>query len=354
MTSSAEESRVPHGIDARDERPSAARRIAGYGAVACALPYLALKVVWLSGGTLGVADREMMREPSMLALNAVTAGMDLVAILIAMAFTHRWGMRIPAWLLLPPIWVATGLLAKFALAVPLITVADLLASDATPREPGGPVQPWVYGLVYTEFVGMGIGLTLAFVLYARTRWTSVFQSTAGIVPQGSTHGVHVSLASATALMAMAVAALHLAWAFSATVGLAGEFTEERTLSSRLVNGIDAALAIAAAGGISMMVHRRGRPAPLGLPLALAWVGAGSLFGWGLWHMVNVLPNTALVRERTEGMALSNVVALVRLLSGLPMGLMILFLLAERTSPPVGHAGLSAALETNRGAPRVGQ
>ncbi len=353
MTSPADESRVPQGIGAaRDERPSVARLIAGYGAVACALPYLALKVVWLSGGTLGVADLEMMREPSMTALNAVTAGMDLVAILIAMAFTHRWGMRIPAWLLLPPIWVATGLQAKFALAVPIVTVADLLVSHATPREPGGPVQLWVYGLVYTEFVGMGIGLTLAFVLYARTRWTSVFQSTTGAMLQGSTHGVHVCLACATSLMAVAVGALHLAWAFGATVGLARELTAQRTLSSYLVNGIDAVLAIAAAVGISMMVHRRGRHAPFGLPLALAWVGAGSLFGWGLWHMVNVLPNTALVRERTEGMALSNLVALIRLLSGLPIGLMILFLLAERT--PAGLDGLGESLDTSRGAPgRVG-
>ena len=63
---------------------------------------MALKVVWLSGGTIGVADVSMMREPSMIALNAVTAGMDLVAIVIAMAFTHRWGLRIPAWLVLPP------------------------------------------------------------------------------------------------------------------------------------------------------------------------------------------------------------------------------------------------------------
>ena len=27
--------------------------VAGYGAIACAMPYLALKIVWLGGGTLG-------------------------------------------------------------------------------------------------------------------------------------------------------------------------------------------------------------------------------------------------------------------------------------------------------------
>lgn len=39
----------------------------------------------------------------------------------------------------------------------------------------------------------------------------------------------------------------------------------------------------------------------------------------VWHMVNVLPNTALVRGRTEEMALINALALVQLLAGLTIG-----------------------------------
>jgi hypothetical protein len=352
MTGPAETWGVSRGVAARVENPSFARLSAGYGAVACALPYLALKVVWLSGGTLGVADVETMRETNMMVLNAVTAGMDLVAILIAMAFTHRWGLRIPAWLLLPPMWVATGLLAKFALAVPVSMVAELLASGAPPRAPEGLVRPWVYGLVYTGFVGVGIGLMLAFVLYARARWTSVFLSTTGAVPRGATHAVQVPLANTAALLAASVGALHLAWAFGATVGLARELAAHRTLAAHLTNGIDAALMIAAAVGILMLVHRRGRRVPLWLPLALAWVGAGSLFGWGLWHLVNVLPSTALVRERSEGMALSNLLALVRLLAGLPIGLVILFLLAEQAGAPPGHASIGQTMDAERGVPRV--
>jgi hypothetical protein len=37
-------------------RTRALRLIAGYGAIASALPYLALKIVWLSGGSLGATD----------------------------------------------------------------------------------------------------------------------------------------------------------------------------------------------------------------------------------------------------------------------------------------------------------
>lgn len=319
------------------DRPTVLRLLAGYGAVACALPYLALKIVWLSGGTLGVADAAMMRETSMVALNAVTAGMDLVAIAIAMAFTHRWGLRLPAWLVLPPMWVATGLLARFALAVPVLTAIELLTTGSPPRATGGPVQPWVYALVYTGFVGMGIGLMLAFVLYARARWAFAFESTTRDSVPGATHGVQLPLAHAAALLAAVPGAFSLAWALGANLGIGHDLAAQRTFSSYLIHGLDAALAIAAAAGILTAVHRWGR-APLWLPVGLAWVGSGSLFGWGLWHLINVLPHTALVRGRGEEMALLNLLSLVRLLAGLTIGLVFLFLLAEhghRDSAPRG-------------------
>jgi hypothetical protein len=39
---------------------------------------------------------------------------------------------------------------------------------------------------------------------------------------------------------------------------------------------------------------------------------------------------------------------------LPIGLVILFLLAERTGTPAGHAGIGESMDTNRGVPRVAQ
>ena len=303
--------------------------MAGYGAIACALPYLALKLVWLSGGTLGVADLTMMRDPSMIALNAVTAGMDLVAIVIAAALTHRWGLRAPAWAVLPVMWVATGLLSKFALAVPVTMIAGALTSRAAPRVAGGPVQPWVYAVVYTEFTGLGIGLMLAFVLYARVRWAFAFEPATLAASPRATYSVQVPLANTAALMASVVGVLHLAWAFGSTVGLPPELAAHRSLSSHLINGIDGALMIAAVVGVLMLVHRWGRQVPFWLPLTLTWVGAGSLFSWGLWHLINVLPNTALVRGRAQDMGFVNLLGLVQLLAGLVIGLVMLFLLSEK-------------------------
>jgi Ca2+/Na+ antiporter len=53
-----------------------------------------------------------------------------------------------------------------------------------------------------------------------------------------------------------------------------------------------------------------------------------MFGWGLWQTANVVGQTALLRG-AEGMALSNLTGLVRLIAGLVLGLLMLFVLAER-------------------------
>jgi hypothetical protein len=308
--------------------------VAGYGAIASALPYLALKLVWLAGGDLGVADDRMMREASMVALNVLTAGMDLVAIGIALAFTHEWGTKIPAWLVLPPMWVATGLLTKFVAAVPVVAAVEALRSDPIGRSGAGPVEPWVYSVVYAGFVGIGVGLMLAFILYVRVRWGDVFEAAARRSSPRRTHGVQVPLAAASAAMAVAVGGLHLAWAFGAGIGVPPQLAAERTIASSLVHALDGGIMIAGAAGLLMMVHGTSRRVPFWIPLTLVWVGGAFLFAWGLWHMIVVLGNTPL-RRGGGGMALVNIAALVRLIAGLVIGVLMLFVIAERE--PAGRS-----------------
>jgi hypothetical protein len=329
------------------------RFLAGYGAVVCALPYLGLKIIWLAGGELGVANVGLMRDGSMVALNGLTAGMDVVGIAIALAFTHRWGMRLPAWLVLPPMWVATGLLSRFAMAVPIAAVARLFAAGAAARvdnSAGGPVQPWVYSVVYTGFAGLGIGLMVAFTLYARERWGFLFRSasaTAGIATAASvsasssvsadsaTRGLQVPLAYAAALMAAAVALVHLAWMLGATVGSTPAVVARRTVVSHAVNAIDAGLTIAAAIGVMGIVrpqaHGVGRLLSFGGAVVLAWIGGGALFAWGLWHLIVVLGNTALIREQVSAMAFVNYLALVQFIAGLVIGFVMLVAAGEQSA-----------------------
>jgi hypothetical protein len=312
----------------RRSRQRTLRWLAGYVAVMSALPYLALKLVWLGGGTLGVADPAMMRETSMVVLNAITAGMDVVAIFLALAFTHDWGSRVPPWLVLPPMWVASGLLATFVVAVPVTAILSALTSESPPVVTGGPVERWVYVLVYLEFAGLGVGLLTAFLLHARARWAAVFQPASHIVRQAATHPLQVVLANAGAPIAIALGVLSLAWAVGATVGLPPGAAGHRTVFGAVFNGTDAVLAIAAAAGVLMMVHRMRETLPGWVSVAMAWTGTGSLFGWGLWRTINVLGETALMGG-LEGTGFLNLVGLLRLVVGLVLGMLMQIILTER-------------------------
>jgi hypothetical protein len=322
---------VLHLGESDSPRMRTVRLVVGYGAIACALPYLALKVVWLSGGTLGAANPNIMRDGSMMALNAITAFMDLTGIGLALAFTHSWGLRVPAWLLLPPMWVATGLLSRFVLWVPMVAAIRVMNSESLPRVTGGPVEPWVYVLVYIEFAGLGVGLIAGFILHARARWPEAFRPAAGAVPPGPAYAVLRPLAATTAILATAASLLHLAWAFGFPVGLTGAEGNTRTLAGSLIHAIDAGMMLAAAAGVLMMVHRLAGNAPFWLALSLTWVGAGSLFGWGLWTLINVLAQTALLRD-APGQTLVNLTHLLSLLLGLTMGVILLVVVAERRDP----------------------
>jgi hypothetical protein len=318
----------PDSVAGRPSRSGLARLVIGYGAIVCALPYLALKIIWLTGGQLGVANPALMHD--LATLNIVTALMDVVYIGIVLAFTHEWGLRIPAWLLLPPMWVASGLLARFVVAVPIVTISQAFAMGSIRVPPGGPVEPWVYAVVYAGFTGMGVGLMFAFALYAHARWSAVFRSGAHAVRLGATRAVHLPVAIIAALMAVAGSAVHLAWAFGATIGVRADLAAGRTLSSFVLNAIDAAMGISAASGILLMVLSTDRRIPYRAVVTFTWIGSGFLFAWALWHLINVLGETALVRDRVQGMALINVLSLLRLLAGLLIGLLSLLLLADRS------------------------
>jgi hypothetical protein len=99
----------------------------------------------------------------------------------------------------------------------------------------------------------------------------------------------------------------------------------------LLTAIDAAVAYAGAAGALMVVARGAnrRRMPFWMAATLALIGSGSLFGWGLWHLINVLGHTALVRGRITVMPLLNLMGLVQLLAGTVIGLLSLFVLAER-------------------------
>ncbi|SEG53402.1 hypothetical protein SAMN05444920_10325 [Nonomuraea solani] len=290
-----------------EQRAGIGRITAAIVAVAAMLPYLTLKILWLTGSSVGVTDPALMNDPATVALNAMTFGMEAVALALALAFTTRKGLRLPAWLVLPPLWVGTGLLSVVVVTAPVVVaVAGLEVFGGT------AVEPWVYMMVYGGFMGQGIGLMAAFVLYSRDRWPAVFTTPAGLDFPSPTRSFQTVVAWGALLVATAVGGVRLSRVFGA-----------ETVTG-VMEGVKGLLAIAGAVALAALVRRWGR-GPFWRPLVVAWLGSGSLFGWGLYAMIVTLVGGPL----TWGGG-ADLVELFGVLTGLVMGMCGAFLLVERS------------------------
>jgi hypothetical protein len=307
-------------------RPGALRLAVCAATVAACVPYLCLKIAWLSGSTVGWNDAEAAKDSVLYVGNAVTMGMDVLAVLVACAFTFPWGRRVPAWLVLPPIWVATGLLVPIVLAVPLGTVIQSLASAEPVTGTENGLHGWVYGVVYTGFTLQGLGLAAAFVLYARRRWPEVFTVRTVDVPAGPARSLQLLLARGAVVPAAVCAAAHFFWAFGGTAGLPHDQAADRNAPQQVMDGVWGLLALGGAAGLLALAARAHRPARLVVPLAAAWVGAGVMFAWSLYGLVVTL--AAAEELGADSAPASGLVALGGTLTGLVVALTGAFLLAE--------------------------
>src|SRR5919198_763550 len=191
-----------------------ARGIPGSAATAGPLPYLTLKLAWLTGDDVGVLDPAFMHDRTIFALNLFTAGMDLYAILRALTFAHVWRMWPP--LVLFPIWVGTGFLAPIVAGLPIVAVVTAIAGSGEHASTAAtvPLESWVQPLVYTGFAWQGVCLLTGFLLYAATRWrpaltTRLTDARTPLTPIGY----------AGAALAGVTAVLHLALAFGSRFGM---------------------------------------------------------------------------------------------------------------------------------------
>ncbi|HEU5024333.1 MAG TPA: hypothetical protein VFV01_05375 [Spirillospora sp.] len=317
----------PLARDAPARGPGALRLAVCAATVAACVPYLSIKIAWLSGSTVGWNDAAAAKDSVLYVGNAITMGMDALAVLVACAFTFPWGRRVPAWLLLPPIWVATGLLAPIALAVPLGTVIQSLASAEPVTGTENGLQGWVYGVVYTGFTLQGIGLLTAFVLHARGRWPEVFTVRTADVPTGATRSLQLLLARGALVPAAVCAAAHFFWAFGGTAGLPDDQAAARNAPQQVLDGVWGLLALSGAAGLLALAERSRRPGRFVVPLAAAWAGAGAMFAWSLYGLIVTL--AAADALGADAAPVSGLVALGGTLTGLAVALTGAFLLAEQ-------------------------
>lgn len=236
-------------------RPARLRPVLGYVAVVGMLPYLFLKLFWIAGVEIGVPQAGLMTAPVMRMANAFTAALEIAAIVVVLALTHRWGLRVPAWLILLPMWVGSGLLAPIVVSFPAIA-ADLATAPA-----GSGLAPWVVPLVYSSFAWQGIALLTAFTLYARVRWASAFGGSSPTRGPGP-------IAVTGAVLALVVAVAEFVTAFD----------DRLRLANTVLAVVEATAALAAVVGV-VVLGARGRT---WLTTVLLWTGSATLFATGFW------------------------------------------------------------------------
>ena len=326
-----------------DKPRSAARVLRALAFTAC-VPYLALKIAWVSGSRVGIPDGSMLLEhhTAMIAGNSASILIDSMVVVLALLLTQPWGRRAPVWLLILPAWAATGLLSPIMVGYPLQLGARLLGGTAAPS--GGPaarpfLDEWVFTVVYTGFIVQALALGALFVLYARARWGHLWRGRiSGLAGPGPARGVQ----RATALMASAVVLVpltaHLLWATGSTSGLTATKIAERTSDFYALEAAYVLFAVMTVTGLLLVAFPRAGALPLRLPLSLAFIGSAALACWGGYMMLTALENRDPSRRISE---LMNVTYSMQLLAGMLVFTMGAYFFAERAAQR-GHGEQSAA------------
>ena len=308
-------------------RSTLMRKIGGYGAAVAVTPYLLIKIAWTFGIFL---PRESMGGISWRAINATTAVLALVAILLAMALSRPWGERLPAWAVIPPVWVGTGLL------VPMLLLAPVLGPAAVARDAAaGAADVWAHEQVsvIASLVGVGLGLPVALAGYASARWPDAL---GGPIdrgdPPGHTRGLQVPLGRLVAAGCVLLGLAKAYWAMGGTIGIDPSRLGDRDLWWRLLTLSTGAWSLAGAWGVLALTSRRGfgRFLP---PMAAAWISSGMLFSYNLFFAMR--PNSQASPEHPLARVLSTQAGIVL---GVMMGIVILLVVHDRLRAIRGGSG----------------
>ncbi|MEU8551894.1 hypothetical protein AB0C81_33820 [Streptomyces roseoverticillatus] len=305
----------------RDDHATKRRALRAVTITAC-LPYLGLKAAWVAGSHIGIPEGSILRDAdtSLVVANAVTILMDAAVVVLALLLTRPWGRRVPAWLLLLPMWGAVGLLTPIMYGFPAQLLVRALGGGAAAGSGGGGkrqfLDEWVFGVVYTGFIVQGLALGALFVLYARDRWGHLWQGTVGDLKAASPGRGQRAALTAAAVLAVVPGGVHLLWACGRPAGLAPEI-------ARAYDAVFAAgetgyvlYAAATAAGIALLLSGAGRGSrlPLRVPLLLAGVGSAASAAWGGWQLLATL--TSLADDGRGPTAAMGVTYAVQVITGL--------------------------------------
>ncbi|MCX4822232.1 hypothetical protein OG883_20545 [Streptomyces sp. NBC_01142] len=284
--------------------PGRARRVLRALAIASCVPYLALKTAWIAGSRIGIPDGSVLLEHRslMIVANSITVLMDMAVVVLALLLTQPWGRRVKGRLLGLPIWVATGLLSPIMVGFPLQLAASAFGGTTAPESRAEPfLDDWVFGAVYGGFILQGLTLGALFLLYAKGRWSHLWQGRVWELPNAATGPFMRITAALGSLIVVFPTVMHLLWALGSTAGLSPARIDQRTTDLYLLEGVRCLFALAAVAGVLLLAFRRAPSLPVKTPLALAWVGSAALGAWGGWLLIaTLMPETDEV-EQTSGL-----------------------------------------------------
>jgi len=307
----------------------------------CCLPYLVLKVAWTAGAPVGITDRSVLHSHGWAAANALMAAIELAGLLLVLALTRPWARRLPTWLLLFPVWMGTGLLFRVVVGTALL---GLFARPSQASGSLGGFQPWVFVMVYASFAGQGAALAIAFACYVRARWGRLLGERTGEVAARRAARARswpedhlAEMAGAVSGLAVAAVAVFCYWAADGSFGLSAA----QPHPSWALQASRAAGAVIAVAGLLGLAGRWGHQTRFWLPVALAWVGSGSLAAFdGLELMLNQLFLMFGTGASGSGWSLADTVLVIEVVIGV-------------SCAAVGALALTAAAKDDRPAGRQG-
>ncbi|WP_435970759.1 hypothetical protein [Streptomyces sp. Qhu_M48] len=289
-------------------RPSTARRTLRVLAIVACLPYVSLKVAWVAGSRIGIpAGSVLLENPRTMAVaNSLTVLADVLVVVLALLLTQGWGRRVPAPLLVLPMWGATGLLTPIMTGYPTQLLVAVVTGDDKAAAPSEPfLDPWVFVVVYGGFILQGLTLGTLFALYARDRWGQVWRGRLGERPALGTAPWVRTTALAGAVLALGSAALHLMWASGATAGLSARQSAERDADFYVLEAQWVAFVAVAVASVLLLVLDRPARLRVRPVLALAWIAPASVGCWGAYmSLVALLPTSDPAKRVTPLMQLS--------------------------------------------------
>jgi hypothetical protein len=312
--------------------PGRTRRILRAVAVVSCVPYLALKAAWVAGSHVGIPEGSSLLDDrfTMAVINGLSILLDSAVIVLALVLTRPWGLRVPAWLLAFPVWVATGLLAPIMAGFPAqLVVRAFGGGGASSAGREAFLDEWVFAVVYTGFIAQGLALGGLFVLYARGRWGHLWRGRVWDLPVGAVGPAHRALAVAAAVLALLPLTLHALWACGVSAGLSEGRAADRGGEFYVLEALYVVFLLAAVAGAVLLAFRRGRALPVSVPLSLVWVGSGAVACWGGWLSLASLGGPADLADRLT--PLMNLAYAGQMLVGLLVAAIGVYHFAERSA-----------------------